>query len=484
MLMIIGVCSAVFVHAASEMLIDPWNPFIAVAPFGLFVLAAWGLSARIWLLAPLMVAAGTFAIQSHVGYAVLVAPLIVWAVAAATVGARRSTSTSERHVRLALASSVGVGLLMWAAPLAEQLSRSPGNIRAIARYFLSPNSEAPAGWSVSSDVISRALAPFGQWIGFAEPLNRFGMVASTSVLWALPIVAVLVLATLSAHRRRDRLGVLGGVTVGLAVLLGAVAAARINGLAFSYIVRWSWMLGMLTWAMALWLSWRMVGERVTCRIRSALMITGLVVMLGFGFVTSFSARGLALPGPDRESTALAQIADDLRALIPTPPEHEAYRVGPVGYSWFEMFSGVVNHLDASGIAVVTEPDFSISFGGHRTVGGHRAPTPSAGAIRVVTGEDDGWYADDPNWQLIAAHDPLDTEQQTLLNDLRSRVQAQLIAAGRNDEADWAFDRRLLTLLDFDTFGLSNEEQQTLLDLMSAGERQRVYLQMGPLDGGP
>lgn len=471
-----GVAAAVFVHAAADMLIDPWNPYIAVLPFAVFVMAAWGLSTGVWWLAPVVVATGSFAIHSHVGYGLVVPPVVLWAVVAALPGLRRSWTSQRRTLVAAGVTTVAVAAVMWAAPLAEQVTADPGNVSAIVTYFTSPSDEPAAGWGAAADVVGRSLAPFAPWLGFAEPIDPDTLqVGSTALWWALPLLVALGVGVAAAARRRDRVALLGAATVGVALAISAFAVSRISGVAFFYIVRWWWALGMLAWMLAVWMGWRAAARWATDRLRTAGLAAALVVTAAFGVATVVEATDLPNPGPQGESAALSAMAGDLVAALPTPSDGEAYWVVPRGFALFETFFGVVNLLDGEGIAVVTDPDFIAHFGEHRTIGGRRAPEPGAGTIVVVSGEVTGDFADNPEWELIASYDPLTDDQRAELTGLQNKVAAALVAQGRTDEAGWVRDRRVMDLVRNEPLGLTPDEARSLTKLAFAGDRQRVYV---------
>src|SRR5690606_17026232 len=64
-------------------LTQPWNPYVPLLPFLVFVVACWATACRRWGLLPVAVAAGSFCVQCHVGYA----PAVAAGLAVALVGA-------------------------------------------------------------------------------------------------------------------------------------------------------------------------------------------------------------------------------------------------------------------------------------------------------------------------------------------------------------------------------------------------------------
>ena len=70
---ILGIAVLVLLRAlGSAVLIDPWNPWVAVLPFLLYLLLAWSVAERDFGALPALVAVGSFLAQTHVAYAPLV----------------------------------------------------------------------------------------------------------------------------------------------------------------------------------------------------------------------------------------------------------------------------------------------------------------------------------------------------------------------------------------------------------------------------
>src|SRR4051812_34887712 len=70
---VLGIAMLALLRAlGSIVLIDPWNPWVAVVPFLLYLLLAWSVAERDYGALPALVAVGSFLAQTHVGYAPLV----------------------------------------------------------------------------------------------------------------------------------------------------------------------------------------------------------------------------------------------------------------------------------------------------------------------------------------------------------------------------------------------------------------------------
>src|SRR5436190_2093788 len=72
-----GLLVAALVHALGPgLLLDPWNPWVALLPFLCFALLAWSVACGDHAALPWAVGVGSFVVQTHVGYGPLVVGLL------------------------------------------------------------------------------------------------------------------------------------------------------------------------------------------------------------------------------------------------------------------------------------------------------------------------------------------------------------------------------------------------------------------------
>ena len=71
-------CLAVVVRAGGpHVFTEPWNPWMGLLPFLVFVLALWCLLERDLWAAPVAVLAGSYSVQAHAGYLLIVVGMLV-----------------------------------------------------------------------------------------------------------------------------------------------------------------------------------------------------------------------------------------------------------------------------------------------------------------------------------------------------------------------------------------------------------------------
>src|SRR5262249_9109020 len=158
----------------------------------------------------------TFLVQTHVGYALPAATLVVFGVGGlvwCTLRQRRARrsgrATTSAETRLSswrgwiptMASTLAVIVVMWFPPGVQQLTNHPGNIGKLVAFFRAHGQEhsATAAWHVLS-------AQFGVWPDWLSGHVNLGLLGAFGVTSAAPFPVVLVLigvaAAVCAWRRR------------------------------------------------------------------------------------------------------------------------------------------------------------------------------------------------------------------------------------------------------------------------------------------
>ncbi len=349
-------------------LTDPWNPILPILPFALYCLLCIELSVapRRWML-PAAVAAGSFVVQAHLGFAqpvviVGAASFAVWylrrrredpgSAAVAPQAADTSaagdvtsdapasepvdpgTTAAAEHSRplwrRALPTAI-VFAVLW-APVALDQVAGQGNVGLIVRWVFGDDlGRPPNTWSVGRmsgerirDAAAWLLDPAGLWIGEYEVPHAFGVDLLGSgnpriLVWLPLALGGAVLLARRIRSRDDRWLVLATAVVAAAGVVATFTDLKTaRGAAVVWPFRWVAVVSMLAFVA---LGWAVVasvmtteGGRGGVRARAALRwaAIGVLVVLVAVPVASTVWRGTLGQQPvDETSDTLAQIAPEV-----------------------------------------------------------------------------------------------------------------------------------------------------------------------------
>lgn len=457
-------------------LVDPWNPTVAVLAWVAFAVCCWlAVVARPGLLVAAVVA-GSFSVQAHVGYLLLVgAPL---ALATGSLGWRalaRGLPGPGRSPAAALGMAAVVGLLLWMPPLWQQLTGEPGNLGAIARYARSPQ-EPPVGAALALGSMGAHLRPVGPWLT-GRDANDLNLARTGSTI---PAAATLVGAAglcWLAHRRRPEAGtaVLGALTA-LAVSAAVVASARVTGLYAPYVVLyWRGVAALVVLALV-WPAAALVHARVLGAWRPGPGVGRAAAVSALVLVGTLSAASgpVEVPVP-RVSTALGHLLPQVERSL--DPDRSYLVRGQDLRTLGAPITGLFVNLERRGwhVAVDDEPLAPLTVGTRRTAG----PGEVDGVIYIVdlTSLYGGWEPP-AHARLIAEFDPLSAGERGRALLLESRIRAATVPAVEGPlyvQSKWWRDR----LVDA---GASGADVAALARLHQRGDGYRVFLQPGAADG--
>jgi hypothetical protein len=204
---------------------EVWNPIAIVVPAGTLVVCCAALAAGHWWGLPASVAVGSFLLQTDVGTGVLVLGSVAAALVVAVLRRRGVPGWL-------FAGTVGLGLLLWLAPLWQQLTGQVGNLTLLWHFF----SSAPPHqtWRAALSAVAGALWPPLRGRLSAGPP---GLGLSLFVLAAFVVVALVAVGRARRAGRPEAAWMAAAGLVGL--LLAVVSAERVTGPLFSYLVDWA-----------------------------------------------------------------------------------------------------------------------------------------------------------------------------------------------------------------------------------------------------
>lgn len=392
-----------------DALSQPWNPWVALAPFAVLVLATWSsLDGDRWMVV-LAVASATYALQGHVGYLPLVMPL-VGVSAAATAwwwwrGGRPDRAdapgqaaadddparTPVLRLIAPLALATLVGLVLWSGPIVDALTATTSNVSKLIANFAHP-SDPPIGLQRGIEAVFQSSSPVGAWVWGGSAVEGSAWPGKLLLLaWA--VVAVLV----ARRGERPSLQRLNALLAGT-VLIAMVAVSRIFGALYLYTFRW---IVVLTALVVFALGWGIATllPRPSPSASRRLAGVGAVVLVLLSGVTAVRLARQDIPY-DQSSRSVAglaptvadQLDPDLRYQIRW--DDPAY-LGGLGF-------GLLLELERRGFDVGGEAKFSAAIEPQRVA----CPGEYDALLTVVTGAGRlaEWRAK-PDAVELAATDP-------------------------------------------------------------------------------
>ncbi len=222
----------------------PWNPYLPVLWWFVFVLAIWSVIADDLAMLPVVVFAGSFCMQTHISYL------------GSDRRARRRRRGRARPVRVPAAGATGTrdaisgggagsarssGSCCGPRRVIDQFAHSPGNLGIIRDYFSHPP-DATIGFSRGVGVMLAQLDP---WKLLTRTLVHDG--GALEVAGSRVPGALLLVVFGGVDRRRVAAAPCARCCSSTAcsssaLALGLVSSARIFGTVWFYLLLWAWAL--------------------------------------------------------------------------------------------------------------------------------------------------------------------------------------------------------------------------------------------------
>jgi hypothetical protein len=428
----VAVTVAALAHAfGGHALTSPWNPYLPVLWWIVFVMGVWSLLCGDLRVLPLAVFAGSFCVQTHISYVGLVAA--VGGIGALSVGAwifrRRADAVARRDAITFAALGAVLGIVLWSPPLAEQVTGAQGgNLAIIADHFADPP-EAPLGLRTAVDYLLVSMNP---WHLLTEPvIEGRPFLAGTPTLPGTLLLAAWAASAAVTWRRGHRTLLRLHLLLALALVAGLVSVSRIFGPPWNYLTLWAWGLGAMVTLAVAWSVCSLLSDMVAARTRRPLAVAGAV---GLVAATALLALGLTSdstdlqPFPPEVSRASAVLVPDVIAALEGSDRgdqrylvtwNDARHQGAYGFVLF-------NELERAGFDVGAPEITRIAVTRHRV----RTPGEATAHIHLSSGSDIGIWRAKPAFEEIAAHAPFGAEGLAELEGLKAEVVAELEAAGR------------------------------------------------------
>jgi hypothetical protein len=422
---------------------NPWNPDITVLPYALLVLLAWTMTCGDTWALPVAAGVASFCVQTHVGYAPMAIPLLLWGAALLVVHARRADTTRALARPAALAAAVLA--VMWLPPAIDELVHSPGNLARIVHYFEHPDRPSQS-LTVGFRIVGGAFGLPPEWVAGARP--PFGFLGDHLFAHAAPPPVLLVpflVAGFVLWRRRASDGVRLVLTLLVALGFGVASVSRTVGDIAAYRLGWTWVLAMLASVVVGWTAWLLVSDR-TGGLRGAgdrwLVTASMVALVVLAGLDSVAAARAGDPQP-HWTPVMTTLSPPVAAALPA-------RAGDVIVRWHSaagqfLAPGVVLDLERKGIPARVDPDPASRFGAHRV---HRHG-PVRAVVTILSA--DGVLAPPPDARVVSYYGT--KSRQELARAVASRRALDAArAAGTITDVEWA--RRSLAIGGSDSLAIA------------------------------
>ena len=457
-----------------ETLTEPWNPYLPILWWFVFLLAVWSVVIGDVRLLPVAVFAASFCAQTHVPYLAMTAGLGGLAVVAAAAWWVRRPDRRGDVVRWA-AVALALGLLLWAPPLVDQVTADRGNLTKLAEHFTDPP-EDPVGVGTGVELallhldVANLASGQGGTTGSlvtatAEPE---GSVVPGLVL--LGIWAVAVGFALRLRRRPEVVPVLGlHAVVAAGLLFGAVSMSRIFGDLWYYLMLWSWGVTALLVVATVWTA-ILALDRPIPRVAPAALV---VVLVASATLFAIDATDATPPAP-RLSSALGAVTGPTVEALQAGVGDATGRDGRYVVTWEDALHigsqayGLVSELERRGFTAGMTRGLVVPNTKYRTID----PDDATAEIHFATGPYIEPWRQMPGVVEVAYVEPRSPSEIRRFEELRTEAVARLEADGLDD---------VVPLVDGNLFGASiqrrvpSSTRELLAEMLDLGLPTAVFV---------
>jgi len=441
-----AVALAVLMHAYGRWLTEPWNPYMPMLWWVVFLLALWSVLCDDLPTLPVAVFAGSFCAQTHIPYAGLIfgmGGLLTLVVAWRFWTRRKDPEAQTRRLLLRwVLPSAGLLVVLWLPPVIDQVVHDRGNLELIVESFTREGNEE-AGLRTAAEVLTVNLSVENLWQDHGDD-STAAVDGGLGNPWALLLLATAAGTAALAWRRgyRDLLQL--HALLGAALVLGVLAVSRIFDTMWYYLLLWAWGLMVLALLTSVWTLVRAAGDTLAARDDGAAQLGRLaragtvalvVALLGIGGKFTYDAAFYEPPAFE-ETEILAVVtpalARELRSGdLPGGGETGRYRLhwGSDALAIGSQGFGLLLELERQGFDVGVIDSMGTGAVRHRV----RPPDEATAQIEYVVGQRyvDCW-SERPDAVEAVFHEPRDDAERAEFDRLHDEAVAELEAEGLDD----------------------------------------------------
>lgn len=312
---------------APRFFLEPWNVWVPVFAFALFLVLVWGVVCEHLALLPVAVAVGSHCVQTHISYTVLVTGLLGSAVVWLGWLWWRTDRLSALHPLRWLLVATATLIVSWLPPVIEQLRPGTGNMRKLYHQFTDPG-EPFVGVRAALKAMIGRFNLFGPWLVDPQKDPR----STPNYIGFLLFVVLVVTSARWAWKRREHVELALYAVLAAATVLGLISTTRIFGTFFEYVIRWMSPLVAMWIAASLWSCWLTWRPRaVTLADRRAITRGAAIVAVAACAVVAVGvARGVSADIPyERDSTITGALSADLEQSLDPALHYQINEFDPV-----------------------------------------------------------------------------------------------------------------------------------------------------------
>ena len=438
-------------------LTQPWNPYLPLLWWLVFLLAVWSVACNDVAMLPLVVVAGSLCAQTHVPYLGLVLGVGSVAVVTTIHAWKRAGAGSRERRRAArwVLAAAGLGIALWIPPLIDQAIHDPGNLRRIYDHLATPP-EDPIGVGRGVELALGHLDGIDLVTNLGDDgaLLVAGSGADASLLPGLAVLAVWGIAVAVSLRHGSRSLVRLHVVAAVALVFGFVAMARIFGKEWYYLMLWAWGVTLLVLLAIGWTALEAIGARLTPARRTTLANGAAATLLVVAVVSSMALTIDAVdidPPESPLSEALGRLMPDTVAAL---ERGDGAATGPDGHyvvTWDDSLYfgsqgfGLVSELERAGLDAGAAEISRVPITEHRVI----EPENVTAVVHLANGQALERWRQVPEAVEVAYVEPRNAAERAEFAELRSAVIDDLRADGLDD---------LVELVDGNLFGVSVDDR--------------------------
>ena len=442
LLAVLTALAALLVIRASgpDFMVEPWNPWLAILPFAVFVFLIGEVVApiasakhkRLSLIAAVIV--GSYCLQCHAGYAVLVVGALVASIAVwvrdecpTTESKFLGISQSWSKIRSGLFLGSFALLVVWSPVFIDQWRRSPGNLSILWEHFVTP-SEPTLSLSMAVQVIATQFNLFGLWLsgpGVDAPAEGWAR-----YIGCLLLIGLWVWCTWKVKQTKQATMLRWQIMMAGFALLGSFSILRIFGPYYEYTVRWFWILSVLTAITSIFFlvrTYQVLEKLRRSRVSMRTLVAGAAVLVSSLLVMSSlqTADRVKLPGKT-ESRILADLIPEVSPKLSHDEKYllrmyDPYTLNATGF-------GSVLELERQGFDIGVEAFQAAAGLPHRV----RFEDQVDQILWVVVGPAIKSADADPALTKLGEANPRSASEELLAQKLLTDIAKLLTDAGRGE----------------------------------------------------